>query len=364
MSDQNNDDSSEKPHEPSQKRLQDARQKGEVPRSMDLMATASYGGFLLWMTVFGAGATVAFGTAMMPAFDQAPDLAALMLQDGGRTVAGGLMSSLGAALAPMFLLPAGLVIASIFAQNAFTVAPSKLAPKLNRISLLQNAKQKFGRSGLFEFAKSVTKLVIFGTVLAVFLWRSLPDMVSALHLEPGRVAALIARTSVQFLSVVVVVTGVIGALDFLFQRNEHMRRNRMSHKDVQDEAKQTEGDPMMRQKRRERAQTIANNRMMHEVPQATVVVVNPTHYAVALSWTRAPGSAPVCVAKGVDEIAAQIRLVADEAGVPIHQDAPTARALHATVEIGAEIAPEHYQAVAAAIRFADGLRVQRSNSYG
>ena len=132
----------------------------------------------------------------------------------------------------------------------------------------------------------------------------------------------------------------------------------MSFQDLKDETKRTEGDPHMKQSRQQRGREIAMNRMLLDVPKADVIIVNPTHYAVALKWSRAPGSAPICVAKGVDEIAKRIREAAVEHQVPIHSDPPTARALHATVDIGDEIEPEHYQAVAAAIRFADALRNQ------
>ena len=151
---------------------------------------------------------------------------------------------------------------------------------------------------------------------------------------------------------------VIAAIDLPWQQYDHARKLKMSYQDMKEETKRTEGDPMMKQSRQRRAREIANNQMMQEVPNADVVVVNPTHYAVALKWSREPGSAPKCVAKGVDEIAKRIREIAVENMVPIHSDPPTARALFATVEIDQEIDPEHYQAVAAAIRFADGLRAQ------
>ena len=137
----------------------------------------------------------------------------------------------------------------------------------------------------------------------------------------------------------------------------------MSHQELREEHKQHEGDPHMKQERRQRAQKIALDQMMAEVPKADVVIVNPTHFAVALKWYREPGSAPVCVAKGVDHMALAIREAAAQAGVPVRHDPPTARALHATTEIGQEIIPEHYRAVAAAIRFAEIMR-RRARSYG
>ena len=159
-----------------------------------------------------------------------------------------------------------------------------------------------------------------------------------------------------FLGIVLALSLAIGGLDYGWQRLSHTRRNRMSRQEVLDEHKSTEGDPHMKQQRRQRGMEIAMNQMLADVPKADVVIVNPTHYAVALAWDRAAGGAPVCVAKGVDEIAARIREAAARAGVPLHSDPPTARTLHASVEIGARIHPDHYRAVAAAIRFADTLR--------
>lgn len=350
------DDDSEKPYEPSQKRLDDARKKGEVPRSTDLMTSASYAGLLLTIMVFGAGSITQLGDALLVMLDQAETMSELLLADGGSALAGGLMARIGIALAPWFLVPATLVLLSVIAQRGFTVAGSKLAPKMNRISLLSNAKQKFGRGGLFEFAKSFTKLVVFSVVLALFLIAEIPDMVATALLGPGPVVMMLTSVCLRFLAVVLVVSLAIGAVDFLWQQAEHLRKHRMSHKEMTDEAKQTEGDPHMKQQRRQRGYDIATNRMMADVPSADVIVVNPEHYAVALKWSRERGSAPVCVAKGVDEVAARIREVAAETAIPIHRDPPTARALHATVEVGHEIRADHYQAVAAAIRFADQMR--------
>jgi flagellar biosynthetic protein FlhB len=130
----------------------------------------------------------------------------------------------------------------------------------------------------------------------------------------------------------------------------------MTRQEMTEEHKESEGDPHFRAHRRQRGQEIAMNRMLRAVPEADVVLVNPTHYAVALKWNRKDGRAPVCIAKGRDEVAARIRERANAAGVPVHRDPPTARALHAALDIGDEIGREHYQAVAAAIRFAEAMR--------
>ncbi len=161
---------------------------------------------------------------------------------------------------------------------------------------------------------------------------------------------------VEFLFVILIISTVIGGLDYFWQLAEHHRQNRMSRKEMMDEHKEFEGDPHTKAQRRQRGYDIATNRMLADVDTADVVMVNPTHYAVALKWVRCRQAGTRCVAKGVDEIAARIRERAALAGVPIHSDPPTTRALHASVDIGHEVQPEHFRAVAAAIRFSEAMR--------
>ncbi|MBM9596128.1 flagellar type III secretion system protein FlhB [Roseitranquillus sediminis] len=347
----------DKQYEPSQKKLDDARKKGEVPRSADLTTAASYAGMLIASAGLGGGALIAAGEALATLIDR-PDMIAadIFAGGGGGPFVGGLMGAVVMPLVPFFLVPAALAVVAIVATRSFTVTPDKLQPKLNRISPLAQAKNKFGRSGLFEFAKSFVKLMIFGVVLGFYLAARLPEIMASMALSPAMATADLLRMSIGFLFIVLAVSLAIGAIDFLWQRAEHLRKNRMSRKEMTDEHKESEGDPHMKQQRRQRGYEIAMNQMLADVPQADVVIVNPTHYAVALKWSRAKGTAPTCVAKGVDEIARRIREVAAEHAIAIHSDPPTARALHATVEIGEEIRPEHYRAVAAAIRFAEAMR--------
>lgn len=349
------DESAAKEHEPTPRKLEEARRKGEVPKSNDLVTAAAWAGLALAGAAVGGASLTAAGGAGMVLLDQADRLAPL-LAEGARAPVGGLIGRIGGALAPFFLVPFAAALVALVAQQALIFAPEKLKPKLSRISPISNAKQKFGRSGLFEFAKSTVKLLVIGTALWLFLLAQLPRILAAPQLEPRPVAVELMGLILEFLVLVVAILGVIGAIDFFWQRAEHIRKNRMSHKELRDEMKQSEGDPHLKQARRQRGQEIASNRMLSEVPKADVVIVNPTHYAVALRWSRQPGTAPVCVAKGTDEIAARIREAAHAAGVPVRRDPPTARALHATVKIGAEIRPEHYGAVAAAIRFAEKMR--------
>ena len=353
MSEQENGD---KQHEPTQKKLDDARRKGEIPRSSDLSVAAGYGGLLLCLLTAGAGSLQALGGSLSILLDQAAEIAPLLFTGDSRPLSGGLAWSVAGSMAAWFLIPALAVLAVLAAQRGFTFAPTKLQLKLSRISPVSNARNKFGRSGLFEFFKSFAKLVIYSACLGLYLKLRLPEMAGAPLGDPRIAIALLAQLAVEFLFLAFVIALSIGGLDLLWQRAEHMRKNRMSDKEMRDEFKEAEGDPHMKQARRSRAQEIALNQMMAEVPKADVVIVNPTHFAVALKWSRKRGEAPVCVAKGVDETAHRIRETATAAQVPVRSDPPTARALYATTGLGQEIAPEHYRTVAAAIRFAEAMR--------
>ena len=359
MSEQEED--TEKPHEPTQRKLDEARKKGEIAKSADVSVAASYGGLLLGLSFAGAASAVALGQHLMILLDQPEQLSQLVFEGHPSTATGGILMSVLAATAIWFAAPAIAVALSLFAQRAILFAPSKLEMKISRLNPIKNAKNKFGRSGWFEFAKSFVKLTIYSICLAFFLAAKRDVILGSMNAGPLGVAPLLGELCMGFLAIVLLVSATIGGIDYLWQRGEHMRRHMMSRKDLTDEAKDSEGDPHMKQQRRQKAQQFAMSQMMADVPTADVVIVNPTHFSVALKWSRKRGEAPVCVAKGVDNIALQIRKTAQESAVPIHSAPPTARALYATVDIGQEILPEHYGPVAAAIQFAEAMRKKASN---
>lgn len=350
------EDSSAKTFEATPQKLLEARKKGEIAKSTDLLTAAGYAGLLVALLMAGSSGLRTAGTSLMIMIDQSSDLAPLFFTGDSAAPMAGMIIPVIMGIGPLFALPAVAVVLAVFAQRAWVFAPGKLEPKLSRISIISNAKKKFGRSGLFEWLKSFSKLLFYSACLAIFITLRIDDMVAVLQTSPHLVLTLLADICMAFLFVVVVISGAIGGVDAVWQHFEHLRKNRMSHKEIMDETKNSEGDPHMKQERRQRAMALSQNQMMSDVPTADVVIVNPTHYAVALKWSRKPGAAPVCVAKGVDEVAKAIRETAQAAGVPIHSDPPTARSLHATTEIGEQIAPDFFRAVAASIRFAETMR--------
>lgn len=342
--------------EPTPQKLERAREKGEVARSSDLSVAASYLGVLVGSVAVGATVVDRFGGSMAVLLDQSDAFSKLIFEGSAAPVMGGVILSTVQAFGMWFAIPFVFVLLSIIAQRALVFTPEKLKFKGSRVSLLSNARNKFGRNGLFEFAKSFVKLVLYSICLGVFLKANLQDIVISVQTGSRAAVVLMMELCLAFLLITLVISGVIGGIDTIWQHFEHRRKNRMSHKEIADETKESEGDLYIKQQRRMRAQAAASNQMMAEIPVADVILVNPTHYAVALRWSRKPGTAPVCVAKGVDEIAFKIREIAENSGVPIHLDPPTTRAVFATTDIGMEISEEHYAPVAAAIRFAEAMR--------
>lgn len=352
------DDGAERSHEPTEQKLRQAREKGDIVKSQDLSTWGSYLGVLVCLFTIASPVSQRIvdlgGTLLL----RAESLSDPLRTGGANQSAAVLVESV--TVIGLIALPAALfVIVILLAQRAFVVAPDKLKPKLSRISILSNAKNKYGPTGLFEFAKSGVKMLVFCGLLAWFLTRHADEFVGAAASDPRAVGAMMPALLAEFALAVVLVSGAIAAVDYFWQHHSFMKKQMMTRQEVLDEMKQSEGDPHMKGKRRQRAQEIAMNKMIHDVPDATVVIVNPTHYAVALKWSPADPSPPVCLAKGVDNVALRIREAAKEANVPIYSDPPTARALHATVEIGDPIDREHFAAVAVAVRFARAMMQEK-----
>ena len=350
------DSAAEKTHEATPRRLEKAREEGDLPRSQDAQTFAAYLGFGAAVLLAGGWAAGQLGEALMPFLARPQDLARQFASVGAGDATLALLGRVGPPVLALVAAPAVMILALLFAKRSIVFAPSRILPKLSRLSPIENAKNKYGIRGLVEFAKSVFKLGALGVALSITVWGEADRLPQYVHIDARFTGQLLAHQFRLVMTGVVLVAGLLAFFDLIWQRFDHLKKMRMSHQELKDGGKQAEGDPHIRARRRDRARQIANNRMLLAVPEADVVIANPTHYAVALKWPRHDGSAPVCVAKGVDEIALAIRARAERAGVPVQTDPPTARSIHGLVEVGQEIRPEHYQAVAAAIIFADELR--------
>lgn len=341
----------DKPHDPTEHRLRQAREKGDIPRPAEVNVALAYAGAFLALVVaapLAIGPWLARGSAL-PATVAAPEGAVFDMAWGWAGLA-------AVATLALLTLPAVLVLLGLVAQRGLVFTPSKLAPDIKRINPVKNAGQKFGPQGLVTFGLSLLKLALtLGG--AWFLYRRLLGRLSdAGYMREMQWLPALGWMLRDALLLALGVTVLIAGADALWKRFEHRKRNRMSRKEMEDEHKESEGDPQFKAMRRQRAVDIALGTMLADVAKADVVIVNPTHYAVALEWKRGSGRAPVCLAKGTDDLARRIRERAAEHGVPVWSDPPCARALHAAMEIGDEIPVAQFAAVAAAIRFAEAMR--------
>jgi flagellar biosynthetic protein FlhB len=240
-------------------------------------------------------------------------------------------------------------------QHRLVWSSEALQPKLSKISLGAGFKRLFSKIALANFVKGLIKLALIGAIMGVILWPKRHQLDGLVTMDPAVVLILTRTLSLDVLGAVVAVLAIIAAADYLFQYRQWHERQKMSLRELKEEFKQTEGDPAIKAKIRQLRMTRMKKRMMAAVPQASVIITNPTHYAVALQYDRGM-SAPLCVAKGLDNIALKIREVAAEHNIPIVENPPLARALHATVEIDEEVPPEHYKAVAEVIGYVMRLK--------
>jgi flagellar biosynthesis protein FlhB len=260
-----------------------------------------------------------------------------------------------ATLAIPFLLLMLAALAGNLIQHRLVWSYETLAPKLSRISVNAGFKRMFSTQATANFAKGLAKLLLVGAVLITVMWPERQRMQNLLWTDVDAVLALAKTLALKLMGTVVAIMAIIAAADYLFQYRQWYERQKMSLRDLKEEFKQTEGDPKIRGKMKQVRQGRMRKRMIAAVPKAAVIITNPTHYSVALQYERGM-AAPVCVAKGVDALALKIREVAGEHRIPIVENPPLARTLHATVEVDQAIPPEHYKAVAEVIGYVMRLR--------
>jgi flagellar biosynthetic protein FlhB len=341
-------DPESKTEEPTSKRLEQARSQGDVPKSMDLPQWATLSAVVGVVFLSGGWLGQNLVASLQP-FLAHPD--AFVLENNGAVEIARM--AVMAALPIFLVVTAAAAAAGIFAnvvQTGFLWAPDKVRPDLSKLSLLKGFSRMFGLDSWVNFGKSLIKATIIGLIC----WQTLKPHVAELDqlvgFEPARLLPFLMDVlKALFLSVLGALgVGAIG--DWVWQRQRFFHRLRMSREEIREEHRQAEGDPHVRQKQKGIRLERAKKRMIANVPKATVVVMNPTHFAVALRYGD-DTPAPLCVAKGVDSLALKIRSVAEEAGVPVVEDPPLARALHAAVDVDQTIPRQHYEAVAKVIGF-------------
>jgi flagellar biosynthetic protein FlhB len=344
---------------PTQRRLEEARRKGNVPISRDVTATMVLGMLtLLLAAVGGTLATDLTGTlrpllagADSVRIERSGDLAAALMDT---------LSNVGWAAAPILAVLLLAALLGGIGQNGFVVSTERLQPKLERVSPAAGLKRMFSVNTVVELIKGTLKLV----VIACAGWMAVRPSLGGLDMmpltEPRAAAEVIGGILLDLLIYVAAAMLVMAVLDAGWQRFHWWRNLYMSRQEMREEHRQLEGSPEIKARIKMLRRQRARRRMMAAVPEATVVITNPTHFAIALVYDRTTMRAPKCVAKGQDRVAQRIRAVAAESGVPVVENKPLARALFKSVEIDQEIPPEHYRAVAEVISYVHSLRGARA----
>src|SRR5215470_11713747 len=350
MADESDEDKTE---DPTQKRLDEALERGDVVKSQELNTWFVIAGGTLIVSTFsgsiGSGILVPLRNLIANSWmiqTDGPGLLALT-----RSLEYAVVAAIGLPL----LMLALAAIAGNMLQHRLVWSAEQLKPKLSKISPASGAKRIFGKQAAVNFAKGLFKLAALGAVMTAILWPERERLESLVRFDPTVLLGVSSSMTVHLLAAVVAMLAVVAIADYLFQYRQWFERQKMSVQEMKEEFKQSEGDPHVKGKIRQLRQARMKKRMMAAVPKASVVITNPTHYSVALSYERGM-AAPVCVAKGTDLIALKIREIARANDVPIVENVPLARALYATVEIDDEIPVEHYHAVAEVIGYVMRLR--------
>jgi len=349
MSDNQEQDDAQKTEDPTPKKLEEARKKGQVAVSKEINN---------WLMLFAGTILVAL---MAPfvftnlleilkafiersySFPSAPGGMGVILGGGLKQVLMALALPLAFLFIVAFLAP--------FVQVGPLFAPEAIKPEISKISPIKGFKRLFSMRSLMEFAKGLLKLAIIGVVGVIIIYPYFGKFEHFIGLPipllMGELKSLVVRLMIGVLIVLV----VVAVIDLVYQRHEHAKKMRMTRQEIKDEYKQTEGDPHVKARLRQLRSEKARQRMMQAVPSADVVITNPTHYSIALKYDPETMEAPLCVAKGIDEIALRIREVAKQHDIILYENRPLARTLYDTVEIDETIPVEQYQAVAEVISF-------------
>ncbi len=354
MSDSESADDSQKTEDPTPKRLEDARKKGQVALSREINNWIM---LLAATIVIGAAAPSVFSrlkTHLRAYLEHAHDMPGapggfgIVLGESFWIVLGILAVPLLALMFAAFIGP--------FIQIGPLFAPEIVKPDMGKISPVKGFKRLFSLRSLMEFVKGILKLAVVAAVGFVLLQPFYGQIEHMIGLPLPLLLVELKTLVIRLMIGVLVALAVIAIIDLLFQRTEHMKKMRMTKQELKDEYKQTEGDPHVRARLRALRAERARQRMMQAVPAADVVITNPTHFSVALKYDPEKMEAPMCVAKGMDDLALRIRQVAKEHNVTIYENPPLARVLFDTVEIDEMVPPQHYKAVAEVISYVFKLK--------
>ena len=347
MSDSN--DAASRTEEPTPRKLQQARERGEVVKTPDVGPLASLAAAAT-VVALGGGLLSRHLMAALTPFLATPE-AMNFDNDGGMSIMRAAVMAAAPVVGAVLLAACAAGVAGNLIQTGLMFSPERLAIDFSKLSPAAGFKRVFGLDGFVQFLKSLLKVALTGAIAWWVLNPHINELEDLAKFEPLAMMTFAADILRRLVFAVAAFLMVVAGADWFWHRQRFLKRMRMTKEEMKEDFKQSEGDPHIKARQKQLRNERARRRMMQAVPGATVVVMNPTHYAVALKYDQGETPAPMCVAKGMDSLALKIREIAEEAGVPVIEDPPLARALYAAVEIDEIIPPAHYEAVAKIIGF-------------
>ncbi|MBT9371957.1 flagellar biosynthesis protein FlhB [Rhizobium sp. CSW-27] len=339
------EDKDSKTESPTHKKLRDAADKGNVAFSKEATLFASSLAFYFYVIFFLPEGTASLGETLKDLFEKPEQW---QLETSTDVVSIGLHIAWASAgfLAPAFLLFCLFGIASSVLQNMPSPVLERVRPQMSRVSLAKGFSRIFSIPGMVEFGKSLFKIILVGIVMYVAMRSDFLHAIDAMFSDPLAIPTMLYASLKKMMVIILLATATLAVIDFFWTRHHWYSELKMTKQEVKDENKQAQGDPVVKSRQRSLMRSRARNRMMKNVPRATLVIANPTHYAVALRYVREESDAPVVLAKGTDLVALKIRELAEEAGIPVFEDPPLARSMFAQVSVDSVIPPVFYKAVA------------------
>ena len=342
-----------KTEDPSQKKLDDAHKKGDVAKSQEVTT---------WFMLLGSGIVFAMLSPWISS-QLSQSLSLIMMNADQFDVEGAgfadffngmAFAIIGVVVVPLLVLMVCGILANLV-QHRLVWSVDPITPKLSKVSPIGGAKRLFSADALVNFGKGLIKIAIVGAIVVAVCWPERDRLDTMMTADPVMILMDFQEIGIKIFASVLAVITAIAAADYFYVRQKWWKRQMMTVQETREEYKQMEGDPHVKGRLRQLRQDRARKRMMSAVPDATVVITNPTHFAVALKYDK-PMAAPKCVAKGADAVAFRIRELAKQSDVPIVENPPLARALFASVEIDETIPGEHFKAVAEVIGFVMRLK--------
>nr|WP_316652316.1 flagellar biosynthesis protein FlhB [uncultured Gellertiella sp.] len=338
-------DKESKTEDPTEKKIRDAAEKGNVPFSREVTVFASSLALYFYLVFFLPSRMAEVSQVLRDLFEQpdewrlgsSPDVISLFTH---------LAWTASAILAPIFILLIAFSVGSSVLQNMPTPVLERIRPQISRISPVKGWSRIFGSTGFVEFAKALFKILVVSTIMFFTLKGEFYGSIDTMFSDPQVIFVKMATIMKHIMIVILLSTAVVAVIDFFWTRHYWFSQLKMTKQEIKEEFKQSQGDPIIKSRQRSIARDRVRRRMIANVPRATLVIANPTHFAVALRYVREEDDAPVVIAKGQDLIALKIREIAEANGIPVFEDPPLARSMFAQVSVDTVIPSVFYKAVA------------------